>query len=74
MKNPALKAEHDAYISRLVAAGKKVIHYDCPHCSEVLSTPAAPRGEVWDTVSQCYNCGENHFKITRGSEAEGLLI
>jgi hypothetical protein len=69
-----LKLKHDEYIAKCRAAGDKLVAYRVPCCGGLLETRAAPRGEVWDTVSQCPHCGHLYIKLTRGSEIEALSM
>jgi len=54
--------------------GTKLIAYNCPKCLEKLQTAEAPKGEVWDTFSNCPFCGALLFKVTQGHEVKIDLI
>lgn len=70
-KLATLRRRHDEYIARLKAAGNKVITVDLP-CGHQTETPAAPEGEVWDTLSTCQHCGALYMKITSGDRVDAL--
>lgn len=70
----SLKEEHQTYIARLRAAGKQIVAYQCPHCCELIETLAAPKGQVWDSVSACPDCNELHMKYTVGDFASATTF
>lgn len=46
---------------------KKNLNYRCPECGETIETLAAPKGDVWDTLTFCPHCNDMHMKITHSS-------
>lgn len=59
-----LKAQVLSYCERWEKNGKKVAEYICPNCkSQIINITPNKEGEVWDSVTLCYECGERHFAV-----------
>ncbi|KPX46955.1 hypothetical protein ALO68_200094 [Pseudomonas syringae pv. helianthi] len=61
------------YNDRLKAQGIKLITFSCPNCNESVETRPAPKGDTWDTLSDCPHCNSMFMKITKGKKAFGLI-
>lgn len=72
MANPTLMQLYTEYNDRLKAEGIKLIAFSCPSCNESIETRPAPKGDTWDTLSNCPHCGSMFMKITKGKKAYGL--
>ena len=65
-----MKQQYQAFIARVKERGGKVLMFSCPHCHEEIETPAAPLGDVWDSISTCPFCSAmfvkyvNHNSVT----------
>lgn len=70
---PTLMERYQEYNNRLKARGIKMVSYQCPCCSESIETQPAPKGEKWDTLSECPHCNRLYMKFTDGSRAYGLI-
>lgn len=68
MKN--LKLEHAELIGRC-KHGKRVLAFDCPKCAEQIETPAAPKGEDWNSMAVCPHCQALYMKLVTDKTAEG---
>jgi Zn finger protein HypA/HybF involved in hydrogenase expression len=73
MANATLMQRYTEYNDRLKAQGVKLIAFDCPSCKQSIETHPAPKGEVWDTLSECPHCNAMFMKITKGKTAYGLI-
>ena len=68
-----LRQEHDDYIAGLIKAGMRVLTYRAPCCGSEVATAKGQRGQVWDTIARCPECGRMHVKITKGAKAYGFI-
>lgn len=68
-----LKQKHDAFIARYKAQGGQVLALDCPACAEKIETPAAPKGENWDSLANCPHCHALYMKLVTHEAAEGRI-
>lgn len=63
---PDLRQSHHSYIERAKAAGMRVITYTAPCCgAQVETTAPKRRGEQWDTLTVCPNCGTQGLKVVK---------
>lgn len=62
-----MRARHDDYIARVKATGKSVVTFSAPCCGKDIETLASLKGERWDSVSTCPQCGALYIKITEGA-------
>ncbi|HCG2926643.1 TPA: hypothetical protein ACNFPO_004438 [Citrobacter freundii] len=51
-----MKQQYQAFIARIKERGGKLIMFSCPLCHGEIETPAAPLGDVWDSISTCPHC------------------
>lgn len=66
-----LKQDVIKYCERHESQGNKVANYNCPNCNGGLKTIIPnEEGEVWDTATTCYECGEVHWVIKTISGVE----
>ncbi|SEL25484.1 hypothetical protein SAMN04487787_108134 [Kosakonia sacchari] len=64
----SLKQEYQAFIARVKERGGQVLMFSCPRCHEKIDTPAAPLGDVWDSISTCPFCSAMFVKyVTHNS-------
>lgn len=66
-----LRRRADDYIARVKAKGRTIVTFSTP-CGHQLETPAAPKGERWDTLATCHHCGATYIKITIGDRVDAL--
>lgn len=67
------RLRHLEYVARLRAQGVKLLAYACPHCSFSIEVQRAPRGDTWDTLSECPKCGKMHFRVATHTKAKAVL-
>lgn len=60
-----LKSEVLAYCERRKTNGGNVAEYKAPCCGKALMTGAPNDDDVWDSLVQCYECGERHFVVKK---------
>lgn len=72
MAKATLMQRYTDYNDRLKARGIKLIAFACPECGESIETQSAPKGEVWDALSDCPHCERMFMKITEGGIALGV--
>lgn len=68
-----LRREHYAYMAEVRKSDAKITKYRAPCCGVLIETLQASRGQVWDTMARCPECGRMHIKITRGAKAYGFI-
>lgn len=73
MATATLMQRYTEYNDRLKAQGVKLIAFACPACNQNIETREAPKGDVWDTLSDCPHCNAMFMKITKGKKAYGLI-
>ncbi|CAI8959982.1 Small CPxCG-related zinc finger protein [Pseudomonas soli] len=70
---PTLLERYTEYNNRLKSQGIKFVEFACPGCRGNLETRPAPRGEKWDTLSECPFCNALFLKITDGPRVYALI-
>lgn len=61
-----LKKDVLDYCERVKAKGGEVAEYVSPCCqSTLMSNVPGKKGEVWDSLVVCYECGERHFVVKK---------
>lgn len=70
---PTLLQRYTEYNNRLKSQGITFIEFACPGCRQTLEARPAPRGEQWDTLSQCPYCEALFMKITEGTKISALI-
>ncbi|EPG9355252.1 hypothetical protein ACKU3Z_030060 [Pseudomonas aeruginosa] len=73
MVNTTLMQRYTEYNDRLKAKGVKLVAFECPACQQSIETLPAPKGDVWDNLSECPHCNAMFMKITEGQKAYGLI-
>lgn len=68
-----LKQKHDEFIARLKAQGTKILEFKCPACGKKIETQAAPKGDTWDSLSNCPHCEALYMKIVTNKKAVGQI-
>lgn len=68
-----LLQRYTEYNDRLKAQGITLIAFECPACNQSIETQPAPKGDVWDTLSECPHCNAMFMKITDGKEVRALI-
>lgn len=64
-----LKQKTLEYCEKVKRNGGLTVEYQCPDCNSILvSTIPANDDEVWDSATQCYECGGLHFCIKRNND------
>lgn len=61
-----LRSQHDAFIKRWIASGKKATSWTCPHCDDEQITTQPTQDDVgskgyWDSAKTCTACGHLSF-------------
>ncbi|OVZ94895.1 hypothetical protein CBW58_02140 [Yersinia frederiksenii] len=69
-----MKQQYQAFIARVKERGRKVLKFSCPHCHEEIETPAAPQGDVWDSISTCPFCEGMFVKYVNHSSVTVRLM
>lgn len=73
MATATLMQRYTEYNNRLKAQGIEMVAFDCPACKLSIETQPAPKGDVWDTLSECPYCNAMYMKFTEGQTAYGLI-
>lgn len=68
-----LKTQYQAAVEHWNKAGLKVVAFLCPECEEAIVTPAAPKGETWDSLANCPHCNVLYMKVTTHDTADGYI-
>lgn len=68
-----LKQQHAEFIARHKQQGGRVLAFGCPKCAEQIETPAAPKDEPWDSLTNCPHCHALYMKLVTDKTAEGRL-
>jgi uncharacterized Zn finger protein len=76
MENLAeLKTQVLDYCEKRKKNGGKVAQYECPNCkSLIMNITPNKKGEVWDSVVKCYECGELHFAVKKMGEITATAL
>jgi len=62
-----LRKKHDLYMDQF--SGERITEYKCPDCKtniRALKPFDDAVNEVWDTMTQCPDCLESHFRSVTG--------
>lgn len=69
-----LREQYKAWLAKWQAEGKPIRNYVAPCCRVTIATPAPPRGETWDSLTTCPDCGSLHFKVVTSSTVRAHLV
>lgn len=59
-----LKQQMTKYCERHASRGGNVTTWVCPSCKEHNKTTApTEQGDLWDSATTCYECGETSFVV-----------
>lgn len=69
----SLMQRYTEYNDRLKAAGVEMYSYPCPACEGVIEARRPPKGETWDSMTECPHCKALFMAVYTHGKAVGRI-